>query len=237
VKNPTVASSSGADTTSDTETASSTPHTTSSGSSSSNTAKPKASAISGCVLFYPALTHSGSNHIRSKSSPPIGLIIGVTFGATVLLLILALLAFLRIRKRRRRYHTDGDIRPVIDPAFLPHSSNSSASDSAAQHIQPFMGDANVQMTKPVSGLSSKAARVRQEYLTNQMRAVQKQLEELQGVSASASLSKHPPSSEGDGDELRRQNEVLQGRIRTLEEQLHSRWALGLSDEPPPGYGE
>ncbi|KAJ7614392.1 hypothetical protein FB45DRAFT_1008634 [Roridomyces roridus] len=34
---------------------------------------------------------------------------------------------------------------------------------------------------------------------------------------------------------RAQNDVLAARIRQLEEQMQSDWALGLSDEPPPGY--
>lgn len=34
---------------------------------------------------------------------------------------------------------------------------------------------------------------------------------------------------------RQRNELLAARIRELEEQMHSPWALGLSDEPPPGY--
>ncbi|KAJ6526172.1 hypothetical protein DFH09DRAFT_1188065 [Mycena vulgaris] len=210
VKDPTVGSASNSQSASATSSGFPPSHTTNS--------KPTASTKSG------------------KSSPPVGLIIGVTFGATAVLLILAFLAFLHIRKRRRRYNTDSEIHTVIDPAFLSHSGTTSSNDSVSQSIRPFTSDAGVHMTNSVSALSSKAARVRQEYLTNQMRAVQKQLEELQGVT-SAPLLKHTTSSEGDGDELRRQNEILQGRIRTLEEQLHSSWALGLSDEPPPGYGE
>ncbi|KAJ6479180.1 hypothetical protein DFH09DRAFT_1313098 [Mycena vulgaris] len=34
---------------------------------------------------------------------------------------------------------------------------------------------------------------------------------------------------------RERNEALAARIRELETQMHSEWALGLSDEPPPGY--
>jgi len=35
----------------------------------------------------------------------------------------------------------------------------------------------------------------------------------------------------------RQIEALNNRIRELEMQRRSSWALGLSDEPPPGYSE
>lgn len=75
---------------------------------------------------------------------------------------------------------------------------------------------------------------------NQMRAVQWQLQSLQGVTgtASATTSDSLSGSEGDSVGLQQaklQNEALQERIRALEGQLNSQWALGLSDEPPPGY--
>ncbi|KAJ6535101.1 hypothetical protein B0H19DRAFT_1323333 [Mycena capillaripes] len=66
---------------------------------------------------------------------------------------------------------------------------------------------------------------RQEYLNRQMRAVLQQLHVLQGT-----------VGEGNAG-LTRQNEELRARIQILEEQLQSQWALGLSDEPPPGYLE
>jgi len=70
---------------------------------------------------------------------------------------------------------------------------------------------------------STTANLCQEYLTAQMRATKKQMEALQ-------------DAVGEGDTaLARQNEELRERIQTLERQLQSQWALGLSDEPPPGY--
>ncbi|KAJ7634352.1 hypothetical protein FB45DRAFT_1002025 [Roridomyces roridus] len=50
-----------------------------------------------------------------------------------------------------------------------------------------------------------------------------------------------PRDDGDSDlesqlqVSRAQNDVLAARIRQLEEQMQSDWALGLSDEAPPGY--
>ncbi|KAF7354070.1 F-box domain-containing protein [Mycena venus] len=66
---------------------------------------------------------------------------------------------------------------------------------------------------------------RQEYLHNQMRAMLKQLEAAQGAIGESNAG------------LTRENEELRARIQTLEQQLQSQWALGLSDEPPPGYLE
>ncbi|KAJ7209120.1 hypothetical protein GGX14DRAFT_453188 [Mycena pura] len=91
-------------------------------------------------------------------------------------------------------------------------------------------------------LSSKE---RREYLTNQLAAVQTQLAALHKTATAAGATvtpvplTDPPSAtpaETDGA-LRTQNGALQARIRTLEEQLQSQWALGLSDEPPPEYLE
>ncbi|KAJ6580326.1 hypothetical protein B0H10DRAFT_1962561 [Mycena sp. CBHHK59/15] len=49
----------------------------------------------------------------------------------------------------------------------------------------------------------------------------------------------PTSSlEREGESLeqpRQRNEMLQERICTLEGQMQSQWALGFSEEPPPGY--
>jgi hypothetical protein len=75
---------------------------------------------------------------------------------------------------------------------------------------------------------------------NQMRAVQLQLQLLQGITATVSSATSGSLSRGESDSLglqqaKLQNAALQERIRALEEQLNSQWALGLSDEPPPGY--
>jgi BMFP domain-containing protein YqiC len=74
-----------------------------------------------------------------------------------------------------------------------------------------------------------------------MREVQWQLQAQGATSPSVtSRSEAPSGSEVDSVGLaqaRLQNEALQQRIQALEEQLQSQWALGLSDEPPPGYLE
>jgi hypothetical protein len=50
------------------------------------------------------------------------------------------------------------------------------------------------------------------------------------VSAVESSSNGPPMTETDGEVA-----ALRARIRELETQSHGAWALGLSDDPPPGY--
>jgi hypothetical protein len=84
-----------------------------------------------------------------------------------------------------------------------------------------------------------------------MRLVRKQMEELSrsgngtSISASSALpesSVYSPSQASthdtsalDLEQSRQMNDTLQSRIVQLEEQLQSAWALGLSNEPPPGY--
>ncbi|KAJ7620850.1 hypothetical protein DFH06DRAFT_1482452 [Mycena polygramma] len=200
----------------------------------------------------------------SKSSPSVGLIVGVTISVIAVLLILLLLAFLLVRKRRRRRNARMELDP--EPAFVSHAAfasaqGSSSNTSFAPKFEPFMStvasSVSPTSTSAPTALSSKAAQARQEYLLNQMRDVQWQLQALQGRgTSSAAPSTAAPSSSGvvsspsasesalsgttDGSGLaqaRQQNEALQERIRALEQQLQSQWALGLSDEPPPGYLE
>jgi len=140
----------------------------------------------------------------------------------------------------------------MGPALIeiPHSNlppsfaYASGTDHTALKIEPFTpnADSSVSGANEPGALSSKAAQARQEYLRNQLRTVQWQLQALEGVAGSASASSVPSesvsASETDSaglQQARQQNEALQERIRALEGQLNSRWALGLSDEPPPGY--
>ncbi|KAJ6556830.1 hypothetical protein DFH09DRAFT_1164562 [Mycena vulgaris] len=106
------------------------------------------------------------------------------------------------------------------------------------------------------------AQLRQEYLANELRAVQKQHEALRRIQekqraghAEPAQSVDPapvvgvgatnptdPSVEivttpADLESAQRQNEMLRRRIRELEQQQQSDWARGLSDQPPPGYSE
>jgi hypothetical protein len=50
------------------------------------------------------------------------------------------------------------------------------------------------------------------------------------VAAVESSSNGPSTTEPDGEVA-----ALRARIRELETQSHGAWALGLSDDPPPGY--
>ncbi|KAK6996681.1 F-box domain-containing protein [Favolaschia claudopus] len=232
--------------------ASSTASTTSNSSTDTSTPSPSASA-------------PNSSSIASKSSPSVGLIVGVTLAAVIVLAIILLLAFLSLRRRRRIAHTLTPIDP--SPSFLPHSAfastnSPSTTDIPPAKIEPYLmtpvsantsdisrSPSDAQLP-PIPAFGSKAALARQEYLTNQLREVQSQLQALHAP-VSPPLARSPPKSPSsaglsnahtDGTEsglaeAREQNAALEQHIRELEGQLQSRWALGLSDEPPPGYME
>ncbi|KAJ6495895.1 hypothetical protein DFH09DRAFT_1205332 [Mycena vulgaris] len=125
--------------------------------------------------------------------------------------------------------------------------------------------ANPPAADPPRVLNKSEARGRQQYLTNDLRAIHRQHEALRRIEekqraapeAPAESDDHlpvvevstptdtaPPDEDAetakapvDLESAQRQNEMLRRRIRELEEQQHSDWARGLSDQPPPGYSE
>jgi len=101
-----------------------------------------------------------------------------------------------------------------------------------------------------------ASTIRRQYLANELRAAQEKIAEV-GELERRTLSANAPQeslggllrvpsnrststtttsgSQGLVSRLRERNEMLAARIRELEAQIRSPWAMGLSDEPPPGY--
>jgi hypothetical protein len=176
------------------------------------------------------------------------MIIGIVVAVLAILLILIfLLFFLRRRKQRRtrRLPDTGDMVETPGPMV-----QSSLSLTARSHVDPFL-------TPESSNTSLSSPAQRQQYITNGMRLVRKRMEELRrtpnistsgsGSAWSSSLSSvpsavspsqastHGSSAVVDLERSRQQNDELQSRIAELEAQLQSAWALGLSNEPPPGY--
>jgi hypothetical protein len=87
---------------------------------------------------------------------------------------------------------------------------------------------------------------RRQYLENELRTAREKMQNLGGVTAKRpggirrliamrKKGMEMEDLEGQLDTSRDQNAILGARIAELEAQMHSRWALGLSDEPPPGY--
>ncbi|KAJ6558853.1 hypothetical protein DFH09DRAFT_1162640 [Mycena vulgaris] len=173
-----------------------------------------------------------------KSSLSGGKIGGIVVG-TLMLLVLAIVLLLYIRRRRRRGRVDTE-------AFTEPEASSWAESIMATPAR-FITDGNVTLTREDTRAtaSSRTAGIRQGYLREKILAAQRVLEDLPSAvgrsphSIYDSASGLPETEDGGRtlEQARHQNQVLQERIRTLESQLQSQWALGLSDEPPPGYLE
>ncbi|KAJ6624902.1 hypothetical protein B0H10DRAFT_1942861 [Mycena sp. CBHHK59/15] len=189
---------------------------------------------------------SASDAVAATSSkPPIGMIVGVVVG--VLVLIFAVLLFLcfrhKMRQRKRMENYLHDPLGILEapPASRPPVMSSLNNTSQFSRTQP-PAQMNPFTTSSSLGSSASKAAQRQEYITNEMRIVRKQMEELNrhhrsSSSLPSSVASSQDTSVTDLERSRQQNEVLQGRITRLERELQSAWALGLSNEAPPGYVE
>ncbi|KAJ7114210.1 hypothetical protein C8R43DRAFT_1039622 [Mycena crocata] len=243
--------------------ASSTPAISSTTSSASQSSPSPSGAQSSPAAPSNSAAENNTDTSKKSSSVSVGLIVGVTIAATLTFLFAALGTFLCLRRRARQrqqvseFH-DGNRRKSIDAssALAPYQ----VEPYPAHRVEPYNYTTDTTTADPESASapaygavsksaasSSKAAAVRQEYLRNQMRAVQREMEELEGHGSVSYLSpvestrvsdSAVPGSDVDGlEHARRQNAALQARVQALESQLDSQWALGLSDEPPPGYIE
>ncbi|KAJ6561178.1 hypothetical protein DFH09DRAFT_504522 [Mycena vulgaris] len=185
----------------------------------------------------------------SKSQPSAGVIAAVVICVLLLLAgLIFIFFFLRRRKQRARRR---DSRGTLEaPAPMVQSSLALIPQTySSTHVDPF--------TSPVSTSTSLTSpQQRQQHITNEMRLLQKQMDELRRTNNStsntsfSSSSMHESSafsptqtsptsthatSALDLERSRQQNDELQSRIAQLEAQLQSAWALGLSNDPPPGY--
>ncbi|KAJ7486892.1 hypothetical protein FB451DRAFT_774855 [Mycena latifolia] len=157
----------------------------------------------------------------STNSPAVGQIVGIAVGA-VAALLLGIILCLWIGKTGHRRRQSVDLEPESYIAAAP-------GDGTVPAGEKFWRSARVFSPRSRSTpASTETAQNRQEYLTAQLRALQKQLDSLQsGVGpGSANL-----------EQAMQQNEALRARITALERELQSRWSGGVSEpwHPPPGY--
>ncbi|KAJ7113673.1 hypothetical protein C8R43DRAFT_1039670 [Mycena crocata] len=176
--------------------------------------------------------------MHSTSPPPIGMIIGIVLGVFGMIVVLILLFFFLRRRKQQQGRNNG----LEAPGPMLQSSVSLSSGSyPSNHINPFM-------TPSSTSTSMSSPQQRQQHITNEMRLVRKQMEELRRTGNSSTYSSSAPTSTFlsspvfssdtnalDLERSRQQNDALQSRIAQLEDQLQSAWALGLSNDPPPGY--
>ncbi|KAJ7476633.1 hypothetical protein FB451DRAFT_1557442 [Mycena latifolia] len=156
---------------------------------------------------------SGPNFRRTSLS--LGGIVGVVVPISMMI-GLGILVFALRRRRRRR-------RPASD----------------AQMVSPFMTlVSDDTLTAGPSGASS----LRLEHLGRELRMARTKIAEISSREGNSTALEAEPSEEHPEPEAAPGNSshddemlALRARIRELENQMHSAWALGLSDEPPPGY--
>ncbi|KAG6915336.1 hypothetical protein DXG01_012108 [Tephrocybe rancida] len=198
---------------------------------------PQASSSSGPSGSSTADNSSNSNkNAAAPHKTPVGAIAGGVAGGVVVLLLILLLLFCR---RRRRSHTE-------IPSTQPEPFTASASDpdietravDSAALLIPSRKQREIQegarnMHTPSASMSSSSEALRtqrQSMIANQIVGLTKG---LGGSGSSASGS----SREGGSDvtEIMEQNQAMKAEIERLQAQLNSDWALGLTNEPPPGY--
>ncbi|KAJ7451393.1 hypothetical protein FB451DRAFT_1186326 [Mycena latifolia] len=168
------------------------------------------------------------------ASTPASKIAGITVGIAALVgLLIALLVYIR-----RRYTP---IRALLHPKFHLELSTQRSILPVAVPEKDQAATSRRRRTverDTASTISSQAAEIRQEYLRNRIRAAQRELDAILADSPLHSDAERSGENEETTlEEASQGNEAFRERISVLESQLQSQWALGLSDEPPPGYLE
>ncbi|KAJ7142527.1 hypothetical protein C8R44DRAFT_760777 [Mycena epipterygia] len=206
-----------------------------SGKKKSSATSTSASSVGSASPTKTELAQSVPAH---RSMLPTGAIVGIVLGVCSVILLLAILLVLLRRRRRRKQQADFAAIP-----FLVSSPQTVAS------IPRNVNAPDISDTRCIST-------VRRQYLRNELRATQEKInniEELETLSRRATrgsttsrllrlISTRSTSSTKSGlrdvvSELKDRNETLTAHIRELEAQMESPWALGLSNDPPPGYSE
>ncbi|KAF8129089.1 hypothetical protein K438DRAFT_2000066 [Mycena galopus ATCC 62051] len=158
-------------------------------------------------------TEASAQLVKPALSP--ASIAAIACGILSFLLILFIAIFLLIRRSRR-------LAPVFHVGLAQNrGGNTAVSAKSRRAMLPQSRDDTTAFAPP-------GAEQRQQLLAESIAAVQRELSAL-------STTGRESVAESAHDAVRERIESLQERIRALEDQLRSQWALGLSDEPPPGY--
>ncbi|KAJ6578571.1 hypothetical protein B0H19DRAFT_1371306 [Mycena capillaripes] len=208
----------------------------------SSTTSPQSSTASPQI----STTSDSSNTPSSPSPPhknksnPTKLIVGIVIGV---LAFFGLLAAAVVLLRRHNSRHDPERREALEAvsagridAFKEQPTSLTSNDTSSN-----LGFSTVRkLTSTASMDSGKAAR-RQAHLAAQMKAIRTEMDELALLDASTGgnlggiTADHAPRQED--AHTTAQVSRLEARIRELEAQAMSQFAMGLSDEPPPGYRE
>ncbi|KAJ7694342.1 hypothetical protein B0H17DRAFT_1131985 [Mycena rosella] len=167
-----------------------------------------------------------------------GPIVDIAFGTLTFLVVLIVLIF----SHRRRYPR---IRRLIKPVFDPEITTGNTPVLPAPAAETG--------TRGETGMSGFIRRSASTRSPTKIIAAQRDLDALNdavslpspghgaglpcGSDEDSEERERPCEEESDLEEVRRQIQAQEERIGMLENQLQSQWALGLSEDPPPGYLE
>ncbi|KAJ7880621.1 hypothetical protein B0H13DRAFT_1891702 [Mycena leptocephala] len=164
-----------------------------------------------------------------KSSNHAGKIAGIAVGIAALIITILVGILFCIGWRCRR------TRAGLAPASYLESTSSHGHSHPNTTTDPEKQPGGPHFIT-IGRRSSRAAERRQEFLNNRIRVAQRELDAMNDTVSTSSLDR-----EGDGvpslEEAKQQIQALQENISVLQRRLQSRWALGVSDEPPPEYME
>jgi hypothetical protein len=146
-----------------------------------------------------------------------------------------------MRNKNRTLRSEGVVLPSPGSQQLPSSSRkaiplSSSNNRVALPLLP--------SPLNVTGTREEIRRARQEDLDNRLRVVQHNIVQLEesriGSRRSVSLREQISGEAGEEmhmsvPDMQETIQSLREQIRVVREQQQSAWALGLSDDPPPGY--
>ncbi|KAJ7459296.1 hypothetical protein FB451DRAFT_1405938 [Mycena latifolia] len=144
-------------------------------------------------------------------------------------------------------------RKTYRPVSMFHVPPTNASQGSTQAEVDNAAATHSYGAAAARGLTASSAR--RQYLQRELRAAQERIVDLEDLarhnyrlsdsarsgrirrvlSAARTGATSPQVPSAELDDARRRNEALVARIRELEALMESAWALGLSDDSPPGY--
>ncbi|KAJ7604212.1 hypothetical protein FB45DRAFT_880898 [Roridomyces roridus] len=199
------------------------PPSTTSGASALSTATEASSPLASATR--PPTSQTSVSHVEGFPTRAIG---GIAVGIIFTCSLVALGLVLRYRRRRRQ----GRIDP-FEQVVGKNATEAPEYTVVHPHFTTPFGD-----SKGHGEEIQQRNNARLEYLQNELRAAQ---EKISNIPTRTSLARMGAGADRRSDSellrLREQNVIQVARIRELEAQMTSPWALGLSDEPPPGYEE
>ncbi|KAH0583495.1 hypothetical protein H2248_009123 [Termitomyces sp. 'cryptogamus'] len=192
---------------------------------------------------------------RDSHSMPIGVIIGGTVGG-ILILSMIIIIFLCLRRKRYRSFLSspgGNVARAFTTRWLPPPALTQGTliepytfTAASNPRRPTLPPAyNNNASSNDETSSTSITSTRQAEIEDQIRGLTREMQALAGVendSKQESWLVRPSFSFRRSrteraylTQVQQQMDVMRAQIEYLQAQLHSNWAYGLRDDPPPSY--